>query len=65
MQITIETDLTELSWTDFIAAKLFVECAPLRAIKNRRMLLTKFELEYRRREDESLIPKDLPEELLF
>ena len=58
--LSIETDLTKYDWIDFIAVKLFVECSP--KIKNRRMLLTKIELEYRRREDEGLIPTDLPEE---
>ena len=56
--------LKKLSWVDFVAHKIFVECAP-HLVKNRRQLLKKIELEYRRRLEYDLIPKDLPDEPPF
>ena len=57
-------DLKNMSWSDFVAYKLFVECAP-HLVKNRRQLLTKIELERQRRLEYDLIPKDLPDEPPF
>ena len=61
----MNVDLTELPWESFCCVRLFVECAPRRAVKDRRRLLTKLELEYRRRLEEGLIPKYFPDEPPF
>ena len=57
----MNVDLTKLPWESFCCVRLFVECAPCRAVKDRRRLLTKLELEYRRRLENDLIPKYLPD----
>ena len=61
----MNVDLTKLPWESFCCVRLFVECAPRRAVKDRRRLLTKLELEYRRRLENDLIPKDFPCKLPF
>lgn len=56
-----DLDLTKLSWESFACIRLLVECLPPQKIKDRGQLLTKLELEYRRRLELDLTPKDLPE----
>ena len=57
MNVSMNTDLQELSWQDFICLKLYVETAPRGAVENRALLLKKIELERQRRIEEGLIPE--------
>ena len=57
MNVSMNTDLRELSWQDFICLKLYAEIAPRGAVENRALLLRKIELERQRRIEEELIPE--------
>lgn len=51
MNVSMNTDIQELSWEDFICLKLYAETAPRGAVKNRALLLKEIEIERQRRKD--------------
>ena len=57
MNVSMNTDLQELSWQDFICLKLYAETTPRGVLENRALLLKKIELERQRRIEEELIPE--------